>query len=201
MKRIVTCLFAASLIAAAGAQEQKEGPSHPQNEPAADSAAAKDNFVIGPQDVLQITVWHETELSGSVPVRPDGKISIALLHDVRAAGLTPMQLTDDLKERLKKYIQDPQVSVTVTQVNSQRVYVIGEVGRAGPMPMTPGMTVLQAISSAGGLSQFANAKKIYVLRQEGGTQQKLAFNYKQALKGENPAQNIELRTGDTIVVP
>lgn len=157
-------------------------------------------YVIGPDDSLSITVWKEPSLSGTIPVRPDGMISIALVGDLRAAGRTPMQLADDITVKLKKYIQDPNVSVVVMADTSQRIFLIGEVGHVGPVAMTPGMTPLQAIAAGGGLSAFANSKKIYILRNEGGKQQKIPFNYKEALKGENP-QSVALKPGDTIVVP
>jgi polysaccharide export outer membrane protein len=146
-------------------------------------------------------VWKEPEVSGAVNVRPDGKISMPLLNDVQAAGLTPMALKNDITEKLTKFIAEPRVTVMVTATNSQRVFVLGEVGRPGTLPLSPNMTVLQAISAAGGLTPFANQKKIYVLRTEGGKQQKHMFNYKEVLKGENEAQNIELKAGDTLVVP
>jgi polysaccharide export outer membrane protein len=144
-------------------------------------------------------VWKEPTLSGTVPVRPDGMISMVLVGDLRAAGMTPMALSADISQRLKKYIQDPVVTVVVLGVNSQRIFTVGEVGHVGPIMMTPGMTVLQAIVASGGLTQFANSKKIYILRSVGGKQQKLPFNYKLALKGDN--QGIELIPGDTIVIP
>jgi polysaccharide export outer membrane protein len=134
-------------------------------------------------------------------VRPDGKISLPLLNDVQAAGLTPSQLAAQLTESLKKFVANPQVTVIVTTINSQRVYIMGEVIRAGAYPLLPGMTVLQGLSSAGGFTQFANLKKIYVLRQENGKQVKLPFNYKEVVGGKNPDQNITLKAGDTIVVP
>jgi polysaccharide biosynthesis/export protein len=158
-----------------------------------------ERYVIGAEDSLQITVWKEPTLSGTIPVRPDGMISMVLVGDLRAAGLTPMALGADISQRLKKYIQEPVVTVVVLGVNSQRIFTVGEVNRVGPLMMTPGMTVLQAIVSAGGLSQFANSKKIYILRTVNGKEQKLPFNYKQALKGDN--QGITLLPGDTIVVP
>ena len=157
-------------------------------------------YIIGADDGLQVTVWKEPSLSGTFPVRPDGMISLVLVGDVPAAGLTPMQLGKDITERLKKYIQDPSVSVVVTAVNSQRVFMIGEVGRVGPMSLTPGMTPLQAISAAGGLSTFANSKRIYILRGPQGKQVKIPFNYKLAIKGDSK-QLIALEPGDTIVVP
>ena len=158
------------------------------------------NYVIGAEDSLQVTVWKEPTLSGVVPVRPDGMISLALVGDIPAAGLTPMQLGTDIANRLKKYIQDPSVSVVVTGVNSQRIFVIGEVGKVGPLMLSPGMTPLQAISAAGGLGTFANSKRIYILRGAQGKQTKIPFNYKQALKGDSK-QLITLLPGDTIVVP
>jgi polysaccharide biosynthesis/export protein len=158
------------------------------------------SYIIGADDGLQVTVWKEPSLSGTFPVRPDGMISLALVGDVPAAELTPMQLGANIAERLKKFIQDPSVSVVVTAVNSQRIFMIGEVGRVGPLVLTPGMTPLQAISSAGGLSTFANPKRIYILRGAPGKQVKIPFNYKLALKGDSK-QLISLEPGDTIVVP
>lgn len=169
------------------------GPSKP--------ATQDPNYVIGGQDVLDISVWKEPDLSRSVPVRPDGKISLPLLNDVQAAGLTPAQLTAQITAGLNKYVTNPQVTVIVSQINSQRIYVLGEVSRAGAYSLLRGMTVLQVLSNAGGLSQFANSKKIYVLRQENGKEQKLFFNYKEVIDGRKSEQNIELRAGDTIVVP
>jgi polysaccharide biosynthesis/export protein len=162
---------------------------------------ADPDYKIGPQDVLQIDVWKEPEITRTIPVRPDGKISLPLLNDVQAAGLTAMQLAGSIREGLTKYLTSPQVTVTVTQINSQRVYLTGEVARSGMIPLLPNMTVLQALSSAGGFTQFAKLKNIYVLRNENGRQVKYPFNYKAVVKGKNPEQNIQLRPGDVIVVP
>ena len=156
-------------------------------------------YVIGPEDSLQITVWKEPTLSGTIPVRPDGMISLVLVGDIPAAGLTPTGLSTDISQRLKKYIQDPVVTVVVLGVNSQRVFLVGEVGKVGPVVMSPGMTPLQAIVTGGGITPFANSKRIYILRTTAGKQQKIPFNYKQALKGENAG--VSLLPGDTIVVP
>src|SRR6202051_2958843 len=156
-------------------------------------------YVIGPEDVLHVAVWKEADLTATLPVRPDGKISLPLLNDVQASGLTPQQLAASLTEKLKKYISDPHVTVVVTTINSKRIYLVGEVLHAGATPMLPNMTVLQALSSAG-LNQFAKTKGIYVLRTENGKQQKLPVNYRKLLKGEIE-QNYLLQTGDTIVVP
>ena len=165
------------------------------------AAANVDNarYIIGSEDSLSISVWKEPSLSGSIPVRPDGMISLALIGDLQAAGRTPMQLSDDIAVKLKKYIQDPVVTVVVMSVNSQRIFMVGEVGHVGPIMLTSGMSALQAIATAGGLSPYANSKKIYILRTEDGKQQKIPFNYKQAVKGENLGPS--LKPGDTIVVP
>jgi len=159
------------------------------------------NYIIGPQDVLDISVWKEAELTRQVPVRPDGKISLPLLNDVRAAGLTPNQLAAQITASLKKFVTDPQVTVIVTQINSQRVYILGEVARTGAYPLLPDMTVLQALSSAGGFTQFANKKKIYMLRTENGKQTKYPFDYKAVIEGKRPEMDLVLKAGDTIVVP
>jgi polysaccharide export outer membrane protein len=158
------------------------------------------DYVIGPEDVLHIAVWKEADLTATLPVRPDGKISLPLLNDVQAAGLTPMQLADSLTEKLKKYVASPRVTVVVTAINSKRIYMVGEVGHTGAVPMLPNMTVLQALSSAG-MTQFANTKKIYVLRMQNGKQQKLPVNYRKLVKGEQMEQNYVLQPGDTIVIP
>jgi polysaccharide export outer membrane protein len=170
---------------------------------AAPKKAATDdpNYIIGAQDVLDISVWKEPELTRSVPVRPDGKISMPLLNDVQAAGRTPLQLGNDITAGLKKFITDPQVTVVVTTINSQRVFILGEVNRAGAYPLLPNMTVLQALSSAGGFTIYASLKKIYVLRIEDGKQVKHPFNYKDVLAGKAADQNIQVKPGDTIVVP
>jgi polysaccharide biosynthesis/export protein len=174
-------------------------PDHP--EPTHKAATDNPNYIIGPQDVLDVDVWKEPELTRSVPVRPDGKISLPLLNDVQASGLTPTKLADEITTGLKKYVTDPQVTVIVSAINSQRVYILGEVTRAGAYPLLPDMTVLQALSSAGGFTQFANEKKIYILRNENGKQQKFAFNYKSVVSGRDPGENITLQAGDTVVVP
>jgi len=158
------------------------------------------DYMIGADDTLHITVWKEPDMSVTVPVRPDGKISIPLLDDVQAAGMTPMQLGVSVRDRLKKYIADPRVTVVVTAMNSQRIYVLGEVTHTGAMPLLPHMTVLQALSSAG-FTQFANLKAIYLLRVQDGKQTKIPFNYKNAIKGRGNEPNIMLKPGDTLVVP
>ena len=184
------------VLAAQGSNQSKD--PKPTAEPMPASQAGP-SYVIGPQDTLYISVWKEPDLTETLPVRADGMISMPLLNDVQAAGLTPMQLGSALTEKLKKYVSDPRVTIVVTQMNSQRVYVTGEVLHPGAMNLTPNMTVLQALSSAG-FTQFASTKGIYVLRNENGVERKLPVNYKKLIKGEG-GQNIALKPGDTIVVP
>src|SRR5271157_1081206 len=167
---------------------------------AAPTSQVAPEYVIGAEDVLHIAVWKEADLTATLPVRPDGKISLPLLDDVQASGLTPKQLAESVTEKLKKYIADPRVTVVVTSINSKRIFLVGEVMHPGATAMLPNMTVLQALSSAG-LSPFANTKRIYVLRTENGKQQKLPVNYRKLVKGEQIEQNYPLQPGDTIVVP
>jgi len=194
-------------LAAVAALAQTADPKANAEPPAAKADEMRDanqtdssDYVIGADDTLHISVWKEPELSETLPVRPDGKISMPLLNDVTAAGLTPLQLKDSITEKLKKYVADPRVTVVVTGMNSRRVFVTGEVNHTGPMNLLPHMTMLQALAQAG-FTQFANPKAIYLLRTENGKQQKIPFNYKEVVKGNHPEQNIELKPGDTIVVP
>jgi len=159
------------------------------------------NYIIGPEDELIVNVWREADLSRTVPVRPDGKISLPLLNDVQASGLTPMQLGSEITTRLKKFISEPQVTIIVSKVNSQRIYIVGEVTHAGAYPLVPNMTVLEALSSAGGCTPFAKQTKIYILRQDKGQEVRRPFNFKEVLSGQRMEQNILLKAGDTIVVP
>lgn len=198
-----TLTLALTILAAPlSAQTARNHPNQPAPAAAARTTTAQDpSYVIGSQDVLNITVWKEAELTRTVPVRPDGKISLPLLNDVQAAGLTPTQLAESITTSLRKFVTDPQVTVIVTEINSQRVYIMGEVLHAGAYPLLPDMTVLQALSSAGGFTQFANLRKIYMFRTENGTQVKYPFNYKDVISGKRPEENVVLKAGDTIVVP
>jgi polysaccharide export outer membrane protein len=171
-----------------------------QTAPATAAPLVDSSYVIGAEDVLQITVWQEASLSGTFPVRPDGMISMVLLGDVKAAGLTSTQLSAQLTSAYKKYIQNPIVTVLVQQFNSQKIYFVGEVGKVGPVALTPGMTILQAIASAGGLTPYAHKSRIYILRGPQGKQEKLPFNYKAALRGD-AKQDVTLQPNDTVVVP
>jgi polysaccharide biosynthesis/export protein len=168
--------------------------------PAAPLPQVSPSYVIGPDDTLFVSVWKEPDLTNTLPVRADGMISMPLLNDVQAAGLTPMQLGASITEKLKKFVSDPHVTVVVTQMNSQRIYITGEVSHSGAVNLLPDMTVLQALAGAG-FSQFANTKGIYILRNENGTQKRYPVNYKKLVKGQAPEQNILLKPGDTIVVP
>lgn len=197
---LVASLMWAALASAQSAFAEKEGNGGRQTTSSQVVAENDTQYLIGPEDVLNINVWREPELSASVPVRPDGKISLALLNDVQAAGLTPMQLKMQITAGLKKYVSEPVVTVVVSGVHSRRVFLVGEVTHAGPVPLLPNMTVLQAIGSAGGLTPFANAKKIYVLRNENGGSVKYKFNYRDALRNPS-AENTVLKADDTIVVP
>lgn len=182
-------------------EKAKAGQMRAASSNVGSAATANSSYLIGPEDVLNVSVWKEPQITQTVPVRPDGKISLPLLNDVQAAGLTPMQLSAVITKRLKKYLSDPQVTVIVTQINSQRYYIMGEVARAGTYPLLPNMTVLQALSGAGGFTPFAKLSDIYVLRLENGRQIKLPFNYKDVIKGQKADQNIMLEAGDTIIVP
>jgi polysaccharide biosynthesis/export protein len=199
---LVAAVFCLAPFVAHAVTAQSEPSTTPEKSSSPMPAAgASSSYVIQPGDVLDIQVWKEPEVSKQVPVRPDGKISLPLVNDVQASGLTAGVLTGDLTQRLKKFISDPQVTVMVTQINSQRFYVMGEVTRGGTYPLMAGMTVLQGLSGAGGFTPFANPKKIYILRDEGGKQVKYPFNYKEVVKGKNEDENILLKPGDTIVVP
>jgi polysaccharide biosynthesis/export protein len=205
-RQFYAAVFLVLAVLPANAQETSKQPAQSvvpamASDTPQKSATADPNYVIGAQDVLDISVWKEPDVSRVVPVRPDGKVSLPLLNDVQAAGLTPGQLAAQVTESLKKYVTNPQVTVIVTVINSQRVYILGEVTRPGAFPLLPGMSVLQALSSAGGFTQFAKVKGIFVRRLENGKEVKYPFNYKDVINGKRPEQDILLKAGDTIVVP
>jgi polysaccharide export outer membrane protein len=165
-------------------------------------AATEDpNYSIAPEDVLTIDVWKEPEISRTVPVRRDGKISLPLINDVQAAGLTPTQLGAEIVEKLRATIVHPQVTVIVAQMSSLRIYILGQVPRGGAYPLVPDMTVMQALSIAGGFTPYANVKKVYVMRKENGADRIYPVNCKEVISGRKTEQNIHLKPGDTIVVP
>jgi polysaccharide export outer membrane protein len=181
-------------------QAQTVAPdSNPSN---AAGRAHDDTYVIGDDDVLAINVWKEPEVSRTVPVRSDGKISLPLAGEVQASGETPRQLEKELATKLQSFISEPEVTVIVTEIKSQKFNILGMVSKPGSYPLTNSSTVLDAIALAGGFRDFAKQKSIYILRQNGdGTQARLPFNYKDVIKGKNLAQNIKLQPRDTIVVP
>jgi polysaccharide export outer membrane protein len=159
------------------------------------------DYVIGPGDVLTVVFWREPEMSVEPVVRPDGRISIPLLDDVEVAGLTPEQLKQKLLVAAQRVVQDPNVTVVVKQINSRRVYITGQVGKPGPYPLVTSMNVLQLISTAGGLLEYADEKNIVIMRSEKGQPTHFLFNYKDMVNRKNLKQNIELRPGDIVMVP
>jgi polysaccharide biosynthesis/export protein len=215
MKQTILLLAAVFALASAGSAQAAQAKKTDKDAPVASArnsagddtrpsvapATTDPAYIIGPEDVIDINVWKEPDMTRLVPVRPDGKISLPLINDVQAAGSTPQQLAAAVTEKLRKFLTEPQVTVIVTQINSQRVFVVGEVLRAGAFPLIPGMTVLQALASAGGFTTFADMKKIHVMRLVDGKHVELPFNYREVLKGDNPDQNIKLLPGDTVVVP
>jgi len=161
------------------------------------------SFVIGIDDLLSINVWKEPDVSRlSVPVRPDGRISLPLVGEVQAAGRTPLQLEADITSRLRAYIAEPEVTVMVQQINSEKFNILGQVLKPGSYPLTRGMTVLDALATANGFRDFAKQKAIYILRPNAaGAESRIPFNYKDVIQGKHPEQNIKLEPRDTIVVP
>ncbi len=210
--RIIPVLTLLALLSI-GAFAQSNSPSQPPAPaaPTADQqAGAKKGpgahsdsaYVIGANDVLAINVWKEPDISRSVPVRSDGKISLPLVGELTASGQTPLQLEQEITKRLQNYISEPEVTVIVTDSKSQKVNILGMVARPGAYLLTSSTTVLDAIAMAGGFKDFAKQKSIYVLRPASdGTQKRIPFNYKEVIKGQNPDQNIRLQAGDTVVIP
>jgi polysaccharide biosynthesis/export protein len=183
----------------APASDKQAGAKPEQGSQAAHSDSS---YVIGANDVLAINVWKEPEITRSVPVRSDGKISLPLVGELTASGQTPLQLEQEITKRLQSYISEPEVTVIVTDSKSQKVNILGMVVRPGAYLLTSSTTVLDAIAMAGGFKDFAKQKSIYVLRHApDGTQKRILFNYKEVIKGKDPDQNIRLQTGDTVVIP
>jgi len=194
------------------AQGQKPAPTAPtaQSVPAAAAAAAAPRatdpvvpagYVIGTDDVLSIVYWKDKDMSADAKVRPDGRIALPLINEVQALGLTPEQLQKKLTEESKKYMEDANITVVVREINSRKAFITGEVNKPGPYPLTSPTTVMQLISMAGGLREYADAKKIMIMRTENGKQISLPFNYKDVAAGKKLEQNIQLQPGDTVVVP
>src|SRR5262245_55568936 len=169
--------------------------------PGGDDVSDAEDYVIGVEDVLFVSVWKNPDLSREVPVRPDGKITLPLIDDISAVGLTPSQLKDVLTERWKSYITAPEVSVIVTQVNSLKVYMVGEIAHPGILQLKSRTRLLQALSLAGGFTSYADRARIVVQRSNGAGETRLEFNYKKILSGDRPQDNIYLKPGDTVIVP
>ena len=211
-----TAAAAAALVVALGVvnpraepgQAAKPAPAtpvRPSPSPAAPAVppgvAMPPDYVIGADDVLAVVYWRDKDMSGEVTVRPDGKITLPLINDIVATGLTPAQLRDRITEASQRYIEEPNVSVVVRQINSLKVFITGEVGKPGPYPLMAPTTVLQLIALAGGLKEYADGKRIVILRTINGRPVGFAFNYKEVVSRKNLRQNIELKPGDTVVVP
>jgi polysaccharide export outer membrane protein len=197
---VATCAWGCA--AAAGAQ----APAVPARPGAATGASdavvsAPANYVIGPDDVLTIVFWRDKDLSGDVAVRPDGRISLPLINEIEAAGLTPEQLRVRVQEAADKFLQDPTVTVQVKQINSRKVFITGQVPKQGAYPLIGPTTVLQLLAMAGGVLEYADDENIVIMRTENGRHVTYRFNYDEVIKRRNLRQNIELRPGDTILVP
>ncbi len=182
-----------------GAKPSKDAA--PPATPPGTSVAVGPDFVIGAEDVLGILFWREPDFSGDVAVRPDGRITLPLIGDIVAAGVTPAALRDQIQTAAVKYLTEPNVTVIVRQINSRKVFITGAVTKPGEYPLTGPRTVMQLISLAGGVTQYANIENISILRQEQGRTRSFNFNYKDVSQGRNVQQNIQLQPGDTIVVP
>ena len=211
IKQSPQMLIVIALISLGLWAQSPSGSAPRADNPASDTKAAPqvpakthsdDTYVIGANDVLAINVWKEAEVSRSVPVRSDGKISLPLVGELQAAGQTPSQLEQEITKRLQSYISEPEVTVIVTDSKSQKVNILGMVARPGAYLLSGSTTVLDSIAMAGGFKDFAKKKSIYVLRSNpDGTQQRIPFNYNEVIKGTKPAQNVKLMAGDTVVVP
>lgn len=209
---VVSTLIVGALAPAfAAAQTPPVQPSaaqaapKPQVPPAAAVAPAgitpPEDYIIGADDQLTIMFWREKDMSAEVVVRPDGKITLPLLNEIVASGLTPEQLRLKVTDEAKRYVEEPNATVVVRQINSRKVYITGQVAKPGPFPLSAKTTVLQLISTAGGLNEYAKGSKIAIMRTENGKTVRFPFNYKDVIEGKNLKQNIELKPGDTIIVP
>ena len=207
--QVLTFAVMISLTAAAqssSTQNQAQSTGNQQNKSAGQAAAhaaqaSDDSYVIGANDMLSINVWKEPEVSRSLPVRSDGKISLPLVGELQAAGQTPHQLELEIAKHLQSYISEPEVTVIVTDSKSQKINILGMVAKPGSYLLTGSTTVLDAIAMAGGFKDFAKQKSVYILRRGPGGEKRIPFNYKDVIKGKNSDQNIVLQAGDTVVVP
>jgi polysaccharide export outer membrane protein len=210
-RQLMHAAVVVGLLVPAGAAEAQQPAASGAAVPAPPSAAKPPvllagtplpaGYVIGPEDILTVVFWREKDMSSDVSVRPDGKITLPLLNEIEATGRTPEQLRAAITEAASRYIEDPTVSVVVKQINSRKVFITGQVPKPGPYILNTPMTVLQLIAMAGGVNEFAKAKNILITREEQGRPVAIRFNYKDVTKGKNLKQNIELRPGDTVIVP
>ena len=190
------------LVGTQSSRAQSGSGENPPSDAGSGNKAHDASYTIGNDDVLAITVWKEPELTKSVPVRSDGKISLPLVGEMQATGKTPVQLEQDITEKLKNFITLPEVTVIVQQVNSRKYNVLGEVGKPGSYPLTATTTIMDAIATAGGFKDFAKKSGVYILRKTAdGQESRLKFNYKEFIKGKDVAQNIRIEPNDTIIVP
>ena len=195
------CLVCGGWSGEAFAQAAAAATAKPAPEKPGAGVTPPAGYVIGPEDQLSVLFWREKDLSADVVVRPDGLITLPLLNDVMASGLTPEQLRATITTAANKFVEDPTVSIVVKAINSRKVFITGQVGKPGPYPLGGPTTVLQLIATAGGLMEYAKKSEIVVLRSENGKQATFPFNYEQVMKRKNLGQNIELRPGDTVIVP
>jgi polysaccharide export outer membrane protein len=204
MQRQTLVAFAVlvTMTASMRAQAPEAPPAGAAAEPAVPAGVTPPaDYVIGADDQLSVIFWRETNMSADVTVRPDGKISLPLINDIQASGLTPDQLRVSLTEAASKYIEDPTVTVVVKAINSRRVFITGQVGRPGPYPLTAPTTVLQLLALAGGVAEYAKSDQIQIMRTENGKTTNHRFNYKDVIKGKKLEQNMLLKPGDTVIVP
>jgi len=201
MKLLATASFALLLASGAAAQQPPAAarPAAPATKPA--EAPVPADYTIGPDDVLSVVFWRDAEMSAEVVVRPDGKISLPLLNDIQASGLTPADLKIQIEQQAKKFVETPSVSIVVKQIHSRKVFITGSVLHPGAYALGGQTTVLQLIAMAGGLTEYADSKKIVISRNEGGRPVTLRFNYKDFINGKNLQSNVVLKPGDTVVVP
>ena len=209
-KASTAALLLCGLTAAAGAQAPStSAPGAAAKAPAAAptstatsaSASLPTDYVIGPDDVLTVVFWRDKEMSSEVAVRPDGKVSLPLVNELMAAGLTPEQFRLKVTEAAVQFVEDPTVSIIVKQINSRKVFITGQVSRPGPYPLAGPTTVVQLIAMAGGVQEYADEKNISIMRTENGQPVSLKFNYEEVKKRKNLQQNVQLKPGDTIIVP
>lgn len=196
---LLSLLVAAGLGGVGPAEVSAQQPERAEQTVAAADVPA--DYIIGPEDVLGVVFWREAELSGDVTVRPDGKVTIPVVGELAAAGLTPEELQKQILVASAKYLTDPNVTVIVRTINSRKIFVTGRVTAPGTHLLKGPLTAMQAIALAGGLTEYADAKNISILRTEYGQVRSLRFNYKDVARGKKLEQNILLRPGDTVVVP